>query len=239
MILEVQDLRVKYGHIEAVKGISFYIGEKEIVTLVGSNGAGKTTTLKAVAGVVRPSGGSIVMTGRPVNGLPAYEVVKTGLILVPEGRRIFPKLTVQKNLELGAYRRGLSSRELTHELDSMFEMFPILRERRYQLGGTLSGGEQQMLAIARGLMADPKLLLLDEPSMGLAPLIVREIFRAIKAIREEHGVSVFLVEQNAAMAFAIADRGYVMETGRLVYQGSAKELAEDPAIKRAYLGVRQ
>ncbi|HIC88779.1 MAG TPA: ABC transporter ATP-binding protein, partial [Anaerolineae bacterium] len=213
---------------------SFHVEEGEIVTLIGSNGAGKTTTLKTISGVLKPRHGEVYLEGERIDLLPAHRVVMRGVSQAPEGRRIFGRLTVMENLEMGAYTRR-DHKGIQEDLDRVFSIFPRLRERRHQVGGTLSGGEQQMLSIARALMARPRVLLLDEPSMGLAPLLVEEIFRVIKEINEQ-GTTILLVEQNALMALSIAHRGYVMETGTLVLEGSAQELAKDPQVKEAYLG---
>ncbi|HIQ04406.1 MAG TPA: ABC transporter ATP-binding protein, partial [Anaerolineae bacterium] len=210
------------------------VEEGEIVTLIGSNGAGKTTTLKTISGVLKPRHGEVYLEGERIDLLPAHRVVMRGVSQAPEGRRIFGRLTVMENLEMGAYTRR-DHKGIQEDLDRVFSIFPRLRERRHQVGGTLSGGEQQMLSIARALMARPRVLLLDEPSMGLAPLLVEEIFRVIKEINEQ-GTTILLVEQNALMALSIAHRGYVMETGTLVLEGSAQELAKDPQVKEAYLG---
>lgn len=233
-ILEVDNLAVNYGAIQALQGISFHVQEGEIVTLIGANGAGKSTTLKTISGLLHPSRGRILYQGRRIDGLPADMIVKMGVIQVPEGRKIFAPLTVRENLEMGAYtRRDRAGIEAA--MKGVFSSFPRLEERLSQLGGTLSGGEQQMLAMGRGLMAEPKLLLLDEPSMGLAPILVEEIFDIIQRINER-GVSILLVEQNAAMALSVASRAYVLETGRIVLEGAAAELLENPEVRRAYLG---
>jgi len=231
-MLKVTDLKVNYGGIEAVKGISFEVPEKSIVTLIGANGAGKSTTLRAIAGLVRASSGKIELMGEDITGMDVPSRVSKGIILVPEGRRIFPDLTVLENLRLGAYLR---KDNIQSDLDWVFDLFPRLKERQWQLGGTLSGGEQQMLAVGRGLMSRPKLLMMDEPSLGLAPLVVRDIFRIIRRINEE-GVTILLIEQNANMALQTADVGYVLETGRITMTGTGAELLNNPAVKEAYLG---
>jgi branched-chain amino acid transport system ATP-binding protein len=232
-MLEVRDLHVYYDNIEALKGVSFSVSKGEIVTLLGANGAGKTTTLKTISGLLRPRRGRIELEGRALERTEPHEIVKLGVAHVPEGRKIFPRLTVLENLQAGAYtRRGRSIRD---DLDLVFALFPRLKERRRQFAGTLSGGEQQMLAIGRGLMARPKLLLLDEPSMGLAPLLVKQIFATIGVINRE-GVTVLLVEQNAAMALAISQRGYVLETGRVILEGRSTDLAVNDQVRQAYLG---
>ena len=234
MLLEVSDLNVFYGAIHALQGISFHVDKGEIVTLIGANGAGKSTTLNTISGLVRPRGGSIKFEGREITTTPAYDIVSMGVVQVPEGRQIFAPLTTQENLEMGAYTRK-DPAGIEQSLDRVFKSFPRLKERLDQYGGTLSGGEQQMLAMGRGLMANPELLLLDEPSMGLAPLLVEEIFAIIQEINSQ-GVSILLVEQNAQMALSIASRAYVLETGRIVLEGPAHEVAENPDVKIAYLG---
>jgi branched-chain amino acid transport system ATP-binding protein len=231
-LLDVVDLEVKYGTIAALKGISFTVGEGEIVALLGANGAGKTTTQKTVSGMLRPSAGSITYGGRRIDGIPAHELIRLGICHVPEGRHVFPRMTVAENLDMGAFR---FKRVDQADLERVLELFPRLRERFRQQAGTLSGGEQQMLAIGRALMGKPKLLLLDEPSMGLAPLIVAQIFDIIREINST-GVTVLLVEQNAAQALALANRGYVLETGDIVLQGTGKDLLADDRIRAAYLG---
>jgi len=234
MLLEVKDLNVYYGAIHALQGISFDLEEGEIVTLIGANGAGKSTTLKTISGLLRARTGSVRLRGEDLTSMPAQNIVKRGMVHVPEGRKIFAPLTVQENLEMGAYTRK-DKAEIERNMERAFKSFPRLKERMNQLGGTLSGGEQQMLAIGRGLMAQPKVLLLDEPSMGLAPILVEEIFAIIKAINAE-GVSVLLVEQNALMALSIAHRGYVLETGTIMLTGTGQELLENPRVQSAYLG---
>jgi branched-chain amino acid transport system ATP-binding protein len=231
-LLDVVDIEVRYGAIRALKGISFHVGEGEIVALLGANGAGKTTTQKTVSGMLRPTLGSITYAGERIDGIPAHELIRLGICHVPEGRHVFPRMTVHENLEMGAFRFKKIDRG---DLDRVFELFPRLKEREKQLGGTLSGGEQQMLAIGRALMGRPRLLLLDEPSMGLAPLIVAQIFQILREINNA-GVTVLLVEQNAAQALTLADRGYVLETGELVLEGTGTELLADERIRAAYLG---
>ncbi|AKX95358.1 ABC transporter ATP-binding protein [Moorella thermoacetica] len=234
MLLKVENLDVYYGAIHALKGISLEVNEGEIVTLIGANGAGKSTTLNTICGLLRPRSGRITFQGQALNGLSAPAIVKLGISQVPEGRRIFPNLTVKENLELGAYLRR--DREgIRRSMQDVFRRFPRLEERQKQMAGTLSGGEQQMLAIGRALMSRPKLMLLDEPSMGLAPLLVQEIFNIIKEINQQ-GTTILLVEQNANMALSVAHRGYVLETGRITLQGKAAELAVNAAVKKAYLG---
>jgi branched-chain amino acid transport system ATP-binding protein len=232
-MLEVRDLHVYYGEIHALKGISFQVTEGEIVTLLGNNGAGKTTTLKTLSGLLAPRRGEVLLDGSSLAGAPPHGVVLKGITHVPEGRRIFNRLSVQENLEMGAYTR--TDRDVQGDLEGVFAIFPRLKERRTQVAGTLSGGEQQMLAIGRALMAKPRLLLLDEPSMGLAPVLVEQIFETVLTINRR-GVTVLLVEQNAAMALSIAQRGYVLETGRVALEGAATELAGNPEVRRAYLG---
>jgi len=233
-VLEVQDLAVNYGAIRALQGISFYVQEGEIVTLIGANGAGKSTTLKTISGLLRAAAGSLSYRGESIVGIPADVIVKLGIVQVPEGRQIFAPLTVRENLEMGAYTRR-DRGEIERSMKRVFASFPRLEERLNQRGGTLSGGEQQMLAMGRGLMAEPKLLLLDEPSMGLAPILVEEIFNIIQGINKQ-GVSILLVEQNAAMALSVASRAYVLETGRIVLEGPAQEVRENPEVQKAYLG---
>jgi branched-chain amino acid transport system ATP-binding protein len=231
-LLDVERVEVRYGAIAALKGISFSVGEGEIVALLGANGAGKTTTQKTVSGMLRPAGGSITFDGRRIDGIPAHDLIRLGICHVPEGRHVFPRMTVAENLDMGAFRFKTVD---SADLDRVFELFPRLRERVKQQAGTLSGGEQQMLAIGRALMGKPRLLLLDEPSMGLAPMIVAQIFEIIREINQS-GVTVLLVEQNAAQALALAHRGYVLETGEIVLQGSGQELLADDRVRAAYLG---
>jgi len=232
-VLRVEDLHVFYGKIHALKGVALEVGRGEIVAILGNNGAGKTTTLKTISGLLAPRRGRIVLDGEPLVGVPAHDVVLRGIAHVPEGRRIFNRLTVRENLMMGAYPRrdgGVPS-----DLERVFALFPRLQERLGQVAGTLSGGEQQMLAIGRALMASPRLLLLDEPSMGLAPVLVEQIFATIADINRQ-GLTILLVEQNAAMALGVAHRGYVLETGTIALTGTAGALVEDPAVRRAYLG---
>ena len=232
VILSIHDLSVNYGGIEAVKGISFDVHEGEIVTLIGANGAGKSSTLRTIAGLVKPSGGTINFRGDNITGRDATTIVKKGITLVPEGRHIFPDLTVLENLKVGAYLR---SDDISGDIQWVYDLFPRLRERSWQAGGTLSGGEQQMLAVGRALMARPKLIMMDEPSLGLAPLVVRDIFEIIRQINHQ-GVSILLIEQNANMALKTADWAYVMQTGTILMQGEGKELLENEEVKAAYLG---
>ncbi|MBI3636784.1 MAG: ABC transporter ATP-binding protein [Candidatus Rokubacteria bacterium] len=232
-MLRVDDLHVYYGEIHALKGVSFDVGRGEIVALLGNNGAGKTTTLRTVSGLLAPRGGAVTLEDKPLAGVPAHSVVALGIAHVPEGRRIFNRLTVRENLMMGAYLRG--DGRIADDLDRVFTLFPRLKERIAQVAGTLSGGEQQMLAIGRALMASPRVLLLDEPSMGLAPVLVEQIFETIRDINRQ-GMTILLVEQNAAMALGIAHRGYVLETGAIALRGTAAELAENPDVRRAYLG---
>jgi branched-chain amino acid transport system ATP-binding protein len=235
MLLEVNDLHVFYGRIEAIKGISFTVGEGEIVTLIGANGAGKTTTMRTISGVRPVAQGSVMFEGRDITKMAPHERVKLGICQAPEGRGIFPGMTVRENLDMGTYVRGGNTAEKAADLEHVFHLFPRLQERITQLGGTLSGGEQQMLAIGRALMSRPRLLLLDEPSMGLAPMLIAQIFEIIKQINSE-GISVLLVEQNATQALRTARRGYVLETGHMVKEGSGQSLLDDPAVRAAYLG---
>ena len=231
-ILEIRDLQVHYGGIEAVKGISLDVPEGEIVTLIGANGAGKSSTL-AIAGLVKPSAGKISFLDEDITGMDSSLIVSKGITLVPEGRRIFPDMTVLENLKIGAYLR---KDDLTEDLNWVFDLFPRLKERSWQAGGTLSGGEQQMLAVGRALMSRPKVIMMDEPSLGLAPIIVKGIFEIIKEINKQ-GVTVLLIEQNANMALKTANLGYVMETGRITLHGSGEELLANEAVKAAYLGT--
>jgi branched-chain amino acid transport system ATP-binding protein len=235
-MLTVESLVVAYGAVEALHGVDLTVAAGEIVTLLGANGAGKTTTLRAISGLVAPRSGRVTLDGEPIARVPAHRLVRRGMSHVPEGRRIFTGLSVRENLELGAYT--VSGRaEVASRLERVLTLFPRLRERLAQAGGTLSGGEQQMLAIGRALMVKPRLLLLDEPSLGLAPLLVQEIFREIGRINREEGTAILLVEQNAAMALSIAARGYVLETGRVALSGDARALHADPAVRAAYLGL--
>ena len=232
MMLKVEDMHVYYGAIHAVKGVSFEVGEGEIVALIGANGAGKSTILKTVSGLMHPRSGSITFMDQNIAHTDAYKLVKQGLAHVPEGRQIFLQMTVQENLEMGAFTQKEVSKE---ELDKVFELFPRLQERRKQIAGTLSGGEQQMLAMSRALMSHPKLMMLDEPSMGLAPILVDQIFDIIKQLHED-GTTILLVEQNASKALQIADRAYVLETGKITLSGTGAELAQSDEVKKAYLG---
>jgi branched-chain amino acid transport system ATP-binding protein len=234
-VLEVKDLRVHYGTVEAVKGVSFEISERAIISLIGANGAGKTTCLRALTGLVKPSGGEVRFENTSLVGLAPHQIVRLGIAHVPEGRRLFPKMTVLENLRMGAYLRTKRS-EIASTLGMIYEHFPILRERGRQRSGSLSGGEQQMLAIARALMSRPRLLLLDEPSMGLSPIMTAEIGTIIRQINAQD-VSIILVEQNALLALTLARYGYVLETGLVVMQGNARELLQDEGVKKAYLGI--
>jgi len=234
-LLELDQVRVHYGKVEALKGVSCTVAEGEVVTLIGANGAGKTTTLKTISGVVPMSSGRVVFDGRDISGVPAHQRVELGICQAPEGRGIFPGMTVTENLEMGAYARRGGRKAYNADLERVFELFPRLRERERQAGGTLSGGEQQMLAIGRALMAGPKVLLLDEPSMGLAPKLVSQIFEIIREINAQ-GTTILVVEQNAAQALQRAHRAYVLETGRVVKTDSAQKLLADPSVREAYLG---
>jgi branched-chain amino acid transport system ATP-binding protein len=233
MLLDVDGVRVAYGGIEALRGVSFTVDEGEIVTLLGANGAGKTTTLRTISGLLRPRAGTVTFDGRRIDAMPPHEIVTLGIGQSPEGRRIFPRMSVHENLVMGAYHRKRAV--LTEDIDRVLDLFPVLRERQTQDGGTLSGGEQQMLAIGRALMSRPRLLLLDEPSMGLAPMIVNRIFQIISEINEQ-GTTVLLVEQNAAQALKLASRGYVLETGEIVMSDTASALLADDRVRAAYLG---
>ena len=232
-ILKVDNINVYYGSIHAIKGVSFEVSEGEIVTLIGANGAGKSTTLNTIAGLLHSRTGSVTFLGENLGKVPAHKIVSRGLALVPEGRRIFLQMTVQENLEMGAYTQSGGS--VAGDLERVYQHFPRLKERQKQIAGTLSGGEQQMLAMGRALMSHPKLLMLDEPSMGLAPILVEQIFEIIQALHKA-GSTILLVEQNAQAALSVADRAYVLETGKIVTTGSGQALLEDPAIKKAYLG---
>jgi len=231
-LLEVTDLRVSYGKIEAVKGISFSVPAGQVITLIGGNGAGKTTTLRAISGLLRPAGGSIVFDGQRIDETPAHEIVERGVAQSPEGRRIFPRMSVRENLDLGAFIR---TGDITDDLNRVYELFPVLQERRNQAAGTLSGGEQQMLAMGRALMSRPRLLMLDEPSMGLSPIMMQRIFSTVKELKEA-GTTILLVEQNAQAALRLADHGYVIETGRIVLSDSGAALLENEEVRKAYLG---
>ncbi len=232
-ILNVEDINVYYGSIHAVKGVSFQVNQGEIVTLIGANGAGKSTTLNTISGLLHSKTGSITFMGEALNKYPCHKIVSKGLAMVPEGRRIFLQMTVEENLEMGAFTQPNAG--VDADLEKVFDQFPRLKERRKQIAGTLSGGEQQMLAMGRALMSHPTLLMLDEPSMGLAPILVEQIFDIIKDLHKA-GTTILLVEQNAQAALSVADRGYVLETGRIVTSGTGHELLESPAIKKAYLG---
>lgn len=235
-MLKLTNVQAGYGNIQAIKNVSLEINKGEIITLIGANGAGKSTTLMTISGVVACRSGSIDFKGQSIANKAPEDIVKLGLCQVPEGRHIFPELTVRENLDLGAFLRN-DTAQIRRDLDYVYSLFPILAARKSQDGGTLSGGEQQMLAMSRALMSKPELLLLDEPSMGLAPLIIKQIFEIIKQINKEHGTTIFLVEQNANQALHVADRGYVIETGEITLSGSASELLRNDEIKKAYLGI--
>ena len=235
-MLELKKIQTYYGNIQALKDVSIDVKEGEIITLIGANGAGKSTTLMSICGIVSPRSGEITFMGDPIHEMSANQIVSLGISQVPEGRRIFPHLSVLENLDMGAFLRKDRS-ELKQDLDYVFELFPILAERRHQAGGTLSGGEQQMLAISRALMARPRLLLLDEPSLGLAPIVVQQIFEIIRKVNTESGTTIFLVEQNANLALKVAHRGYVMENGRISLTDSAENLLKNEDVKKAYLGI--
>lgn len=232
-LLEVDDLHVAYGHIKAVKGLSFSVEQGQVVTLIGTNGAGKTTTLRTISGLLRPSAGRILFGGKPIHATPAHEIVALGLAHSPEGRHIFPRLTIDENLLLGAYLRR--DRKVAADMAKAYAMFPILGERRSQAAGTLSGGEQQMLAIARALMCKPTLLMLDEPSMGLSPIMMQQIITTIAQLKEA-GTTILLVEQNAQAALSLADQGHVLEVGRIALSGSGSQLLQDEQVRKTYLG---
>lgn len=233
-MLEVKDLEVYYGVIQAIKGISFHVDKGEVIALIGANGAGKTTTLHTVTGLLSPKKGHVMFEGKDITKVPAHKIVSMGMAHVPEGRRVFAELSVYENLKMGAYTRK-DKAEIEESLNNVYKRFPRLEERKNQMAGTLSGGEQQMLAMGRALMSRPKIILMDEPSMGLSPIMVNEIFDIIRSVSES-GTTVLLVEQNAKKALSIADRAYVLETGNIVLEGSAKDLLEDDSIKKAYLG---
>ena len=235
-MLELKNIKTYYGNIQALKDVSIKISEGEIITLIGANGAGKSTTLMSISGIVPPRSGEVLFMGQPIQDLPPNSIVSLGISQVPEGRRIFPFLSVAENLDMGAFLRN-DKDEIKSDIEYIYELFPILAERRNQAGGTLSGGEQQMLAISRALMAKPRLLLMDEPSLGLAPLIVKQIFEIIKKINAESKTTIFLVEQNANMALKVADRGYVMETGRVSMADTAANLLANDEVRKAYLGI--
>ncbi len=234
-MLQVSEVDVSYGHFQVLSGVSLQVRDKELVTVIGSNGAGKTTLLSTIAGLLPPKRGEIRFMGKRIDGIPPYKVVEEGLVLVPEGRGNFSRLTVLENLELSAYTRRAKERK-DETIEEVFNLFPILRERMHQKAGTLSGGEQQMLAIGRGLMARPKLLMLDEPSLGLAPKIVLQIFSILRRLKEE-GITILLIEQNAHRALELADRAYLLETGRVAMQGRGEELLQDPRLRKLYLGI--
>lgn len=234
-LLELRNVHSYYGNIQALKGISLTVNEGEIVTLIGSNGAGKSTTLRTISGIIHPRVGEVLLDNKRIDQIPAHDIVRLGILQSPEGRRIFPRLSVRDNLEMGAFTRN-DTAEIAQDMERVFDLFPRLRERTNQKGGTLSGGEQQMLAIGRALMGRPRVLLLDEPSMGLAPVLVEQIFNIIKEINSQ-GTTVLLVEQNALMALEIAHRGYVLQTGQIVLADTAKALSENEMVQKAYLGV--
>lgn len=236
-MLKVQDLRVAYGGIEALKGVSLEVPDGEIVTLIGANGAGKSTLLRSIIGLVKPESGLITYHDKKINGLNSQQIVQTGITLVPEGRRVFPNLTVLENLQIGAYMRN-DKDGIAKDIKWVYELFPRLEERSWQMAGTLSGGEQQMLAVGRALLSRPKLMMMDEPSLGLAPLIIKDIFSIIQEINSQ-GMTILLIEQNANMALKVAHRAYVLETGNIVMNGTGKELLENPDIKAAYLGKKK
>ena len=233
-MLEVKDLEVYYGVIQAIKGLSFHVDKGEVIALIGANGAGKTTTLHTVTGLISPKNGHVMFEGKDITKVPAHKIVSMGMAHVPEGRRVFAELSVYENLKMGAYTRK-DKNEIEESLKNIYKRFPRLEERKNQMAGTLSGGEQQMLAMGRALMSRPKIILMDEPSMGLSPIMVNEIFDIIRSVSES-GTTVLLVEQNAKKALSIADRAYVLETGKIVLEGNAKDLLEDDSIKKAYLG---
>ena len=235
-MLKVDNLKIHYGGIEAVKGISFEVPDHSIVTLIGANGAGKSSTLRTIAGLVKASSGTISLDGEDITNMPSAKRVGKGIVLCPEGRRVFPDMTVLENIKIGAYLRN---DDLTKDIENVYNLFPRLKERNWQLAGTLSGGEQQMLAVARSLMSNPEIMMLDEPSLGLAPIVVQEIFSIIKKINKERGTTILLIEQNANMALKVADKAYVMETGRITLSGTGAELLQNEDIKAAYLGKKK
>ena len=235
-MLKVENLKINYGGIEAVKGISFEVPNHSIVTLIGANGAGKSSTLRTIAGLVKASAGTINLDGEDITNMPSAKRVGKGIVLCPEGRRVFPDMTVLENIKIGAYLRN---DDLTADIENVYNLFPRLKERNWQLAGTLSGGEQQMLAVARALMSNPEIMMLDEPSLGLAPIVVQEIFSIIKKINKERGTTILLIEQNANMALKVADKAYVMETGRITLSGTGAELLQNDEIKAAYLGKKK
>ncbi len=234
-LLEVQNLHVSYGSVDALKGVSLHLSESEIIAVLGANGAGKSTLLRCISGLIPPTAGDIVFLEKSLKNSPPYDIVRFGISHSPEGRRVFSTLTVEENLNLGAYIRRKNSREILQSKERIFELFPVLKKRRQQLAGTLSGGEQQMLAMGRALMSNPRVLLLDEPSLGLSPLIVKHVFSIIREINSQ-GVAILLVEQNAQKALGVADRGYVLETGKISVSGTSSELKSDQKIQEAYLG---
>jgi len=236
-MLKIENLKVAYGGIEALKGISFEVPEGNIVTLIGANGAGKSTTLRAIMGLVKTKAGQVTCNGELITGIPTAEIVAKGITLVPEGRRVFPNLSVLENLKIGAYLRE-DKDAIQEDLEKVYELFPRLKERHWQMAGTLSGGEQQMLAVGRALMSDPKIMMMDEPSLGLAPLVVKDIFNIILRIRD-NGVTILLIEQNANVALRHADWGYVLETGKIVLSGKGRELLENEEVRAAYLGQKK
>lgn len=235
-MLKVDNLKIHYGGIEAVKGISFEVPDHSIVTLIGANGAGKSSTLRTIAGLVKASSGTITLDGEDITNMPSAKRVGKGIVLCPEGRRVFPDMTVLENIKIGAYLRN---DDLTKDIENVYNLFPRLKERNWQLAGTLSGGEQQMLAVARSLMSNPEIMMLDEPSLGLAPIVVQEIFSIIRKINKERGTTILLIEQNANMALKVADKAYVMETGRITLSGTGAELLQNEDIKAAYLGKKK
>ncbi|MBE6004817.1 MAG: ABC transporter ATP-binding protein [Lachnospiraceae bacterium] len=235
-MLKVDNLKIHYGGIEAVKGISFEVPDHSIVTLIGANGAGKSSTLRTIAGLVKASSGTITLDGEDITNMPSAKRVGKGIVLCPEGRRVFPDMTVLENIKIGAYLRN---DDLTKDIENVYNLFPRLKERNWQLAGTLSGGEQQMLAVARSLMSNPEIMMLDEPSLGLAPIVVQEIFSIIRKINKERGTTILLIEQNANMALKVADKAYVMETGRITLSGTGAELLQNDDIKAAYLGKKK
>lgn len=233
-MLSITDLHVHYGVIHAIKGVSFEVEKGEIITLIGANGAGKTSVMHAISGIIKKSSGKVMLRGKDISSLAPNKIVAAGMVQIPEGRRIFLQMTVQENLEMGAYLQK-DKKVLASELEQVYVRFPILKDRRTQIAGTLSGGEQQMLAIGRALLSDPSILLLDEPSMGLAPRLVEQVFEIIQSLNES-GTTILLVEQNATMALSIANRAYVLETGKIILEGNAKELIDNPMVREAYLG---
>jgi len=237
-LLVLDDIHTYYGHIHAIKGISMEVNQGEIVTLIGANGAGKTTTLRTISGLVHPRKGRVLLNGKEITGLPPHKIVAAGVGHVPEGRGIFPRLTVRENLEVGAYSVS-DPAQVSQRMERVFEIFPRLKERIEQKGGTLSGGEQQMLATARGLMLEPLVMLMDEPSMGLAPILVETIFEVLRSLNQQHGTTILLVEQNALMALSVAHRGYVLQNGQIVLSDTAENLQNDKMVQKAYLGMSE